>query len=134
MDYHNYYKSQARNEYVPVFHGASFQRGSGFGDVFKNFFRWIIPIVKKNAEPHLKTIAKEALNTVSNIANDKIDGKKLSESSEDRIKETFNKLKSMYGGKIKKNVYKRKKIKHMTPQKRILDIFDKKTKKEKKKL
>lgn len=36
MDFENYYNQQARNK-VPSFIGASYQRGYGFADVFKNF-------------------------------------------------------------------------------------------------
>lgn len=46
MNFENYSSSQAR-ENIPVFNGSRYQRGYGFGSVFKNIFRWIIPIVKK---------------------------------------------------------------------------------------
>jgi hypothetical protein len=46
MDYDNYYQNQAK-EKLPVFRGSIYQKGYGFGDVFKKFFRWVVPIVKK---------------------------------------------------------------------------------------
>lgn len=124
MDYNSYYTSQAKNEYLPVFQGATFQRGSGFGDVFRNFFRWIMPIVKKNASPILKNIGKEAINTVTKIANDTIEGKNISESASERVNESLKNFQNIYGGKMKNFGYKRKKIKQNNSSKRILDIFD----------
>ena len=47
MDFKNYYNEQANG--LNVFKGAYYQKGYGFGDVFRRFFRWIVPIVKKNA-------------------------------------------------------------------------------------
>jgi len=37
-----------------VYVGRVFQKGSGLGGMFKKFFRWIVPLVKKHALPVLK--------------------------------------------------------------------------------
>jgi len=135
MDYEKYYKDQI-NE--PVFRGVVFQKGHGFGDVFKKFFRWIVPIVKQHAAPIASTLGKEALKSAVNIATDTLDGKKLSESSKDRLKESLANISTKYGsGKRKrpkkilkaKKQYKKatkRKIKSKTKKikKRKLDIFD----------
>jgi hypothetical protein len=135
MDYEKYYKDQI-NE--PVFRGVVFQKGHGFGDVFKKFFRWIVPIVKQHATPIASTLGKEALKSAVNIATDTLDGKKLSESSKDRLKESLANISTKYGsGKRKrpkkilkaKKQYKKatkRKIKSKTKKikKRKLDIFD----------
>ena len=89
MDYESYYKNQIEN---PVFRGAVYQRGHGFGDVFKKFFRWIVPIVKQYAGPIASTVGKEALKSAINIANDSLDGKSFTTSSKDRFKESLNNL------------------------------------------
>ena len=77
MDYEKYYKNQINK---PVFRGVVFQKGHGFGDVFKNFFRCIVPIVKQHAAAIASTLGKEALKSAVNIATDTLDGKKLSEN------------------------------------------------------
>ena len=58
MNFKKYYSNQARNENIPGFRGSNYQKSFGFGDVFKKFFSWIIPIVKKNASPVIKTCTK----------------------------------------------------------------------------
>jgi hypothetical protein len=75
MDYNIYYKNQANNNFDKFFHGSTFQRGYGFGDVFKKFFNWIVPIVKKNATPILKDVGRQIVKTSSDIAYDTISGK-----------------------------------------------------------
>ena len=134
MDYENYYKTQAQ-EKIPVFKGANYQKGYGFGDVFKRFFKWIVPVIKKHAAPVVATVGKEALKSGINIANDALDGKNLVESSKQRIKDGLNNLSDQYGkGKIKKKRLikgyklignKIKKVHSKKKQgKRKLDIFD----------
>ncbi len=136
MDYESYYKNQIEN---PVFRGALYQRGHGFGDVFKKFFRWIVPIVKQHAGPIASSVGKEALKSAINIANDSLDGKNFTTSTKERFKESLNNLSSKIGsgrkGKKKtknialptqlKKVYKKvKKTKISITKKRKLDIFD----------
>ena len=128
MDFEKYYKHQI-NE--PVFRGAVFQRGHGFDDVFKKFFRWIVPIVKQHAAPIANTVGKIALKSAVNIATDTIDGKDFSQSTKNRVKESLNNLSTIYGngGKRKRSIKastkssKNKKNKNKT-KKRKLDIFD----------
>ena len=129
MDFEKYYTHQI-NE--PVFRGAVFQKGHGFGDVFKKFFRWIVPIVKQHAAPIANTVGKEALKSAVNIATDTIDGKDFSQSTKNRVKESLNNLSTIYGNGRKKNRKKgikvashslKKKTKKTT-KKRKLDIFD----------
>ncbi len=127
MDFEQYYKNQIIE---PVFRGAVFQRGHGFGDVFRKFFRWIVPIVKQHAAPIANTVGKEAFKSAVNIATDTIDGKDFSQSTKNRVKESLNNLSSIYGNgkKRKRSIkspphsslkYKKKKFK-----KRKVDIFD----------
>jgi transposase len=113
MNYRTYYENQAKNE-IPVFKGSLIQRGYGFGDIFKKFFSWIVPIVKKNAVPVLKDVGKQIVKTTSNIAYDTIDGQNFKNSSKNRIGETMEYIEKQYGkGKIKyKKQRKNKKRKH----------------------
>jgi hypothetical protein len=113
MNYHSYYENQAKNE-IPVFKGAIFQKGYGFGDIFKKFFSWIVPIVKKNAVPVLKDVGKQIVKTTSNIAYDTIDGQNFKKSSKNRIGETMNYIENQYGkGKIKYKKRKKNKKKNI---------------------
>ena len=125
MSFEKYYTDQASSN-LPVFRGASFQRGYGFGNVFKKIFRWIVPIVKKHAQPIAKKVGKEALRTAANIANDTLSGKSLKESASNRIQETLTKIPN---GQFGNGHYKKKRKKKISNtlkvKKRKLDIFDK---------
>ena len=138
MDFNNYYSQQAR-ETTPVFRGAPYQRGYGFGSVFKRIFRWIVPIIKEHALPVVKSVGKEALKSAVNIASDTIDGKDFKTSAKNQAKKSLNKFSNQYGnGKSrtkKKVVFKKLQTKKKASQllknkikkikkKRKLDIFD----------
>lgn len=140
MDFENYYSQQAK-ETIPVFRGSPNQRGSGFGSVFKRLFRWIVPIIKEHALPVVKSVGKEALKSVVNIATDTLDGKDLKTSAKNQVKSSLNKFSNQYGNgkskgkRRKKVVFKKLRLKkkpsllfklNKTPpnKKRKLDIFD----------
>ena len=140
MDFENYYSQQAK-ETIPVFRGSPNQRGSGFGSVFKKLFRWIVPIIKEHALPVVKSVGKEALKSVVNIATDTLDGKDLKTSAKNQVKSSLNKFSNQYGNgkskgkRRKKVVFKKLRLKkkpsllfklNKTPpnKKRKLDIFD----------
>ncbi len=40
-----------------------YNEGYGFGDVFRKFFRWIVPIIKKNATPVLQNVGNEIVKS-----------------------------------------------------------------------
>ena len=107
MEFQDYYAKQAK-ENTPVFRGASFQKGYGFGSVFKRFFKWVLPIIKQNALPIMKTVGKEALKGAVNIANDALDGQDLETSAKSQLKNSLNNLSDQYGnGKKKKKKSKK---------------------------
>ena len=132
MSFEKYYTDQA-NSKLPVFRGSAYQRGYGFGDVFKKIFRWIVPIVKEHAKPIAKKVGKSALKTAVNIASDGLEGQDLKTSAKNRIKESIINFTNQSGKgykrkhrgvipdhfKINKKLPKKKKI-----TKRRLDIFD----------
>ena len=64
--------------------------------MFKNFFKWVIPLFKTHAVPVLKRGAQEigsqALKTASNIANDTLDGENFKSSLKNRTKEAIDTL------------------------------------------
>ena len=97
MNFKKYYSNQARNENIPGFRGSNYQKSFGFGDVFKKFFSWIIPIVKKNVTPLIKSLGKYVIKTASHIASDAIEGESFSKSAKERINNTLNVQKWHYG-------------------------------------
>ena len=126
MSFEKYYTDQASSN-LPVFRGASYQKGYGFGNVFKKLFRWIVPIVKHHAQPIAKKVGKEALRTAANIANDTLSGKSFKKSAADRIQETLTKIPNgQFGNGHYKKKRKTKILNTQKLKKRKLDIFDKK--------
>ena len=118
---------------LPYFVGIPYQKGYGLGGIFRNIFKWIMPIVREHALPVAKSVGKELLRTATNVAQDTLNGEEFGQSTKRRLKESFKNISSkMHQGeglKLKpglsikrvKSVSKNKKIK-----KRKLDIFDKK--------
>jgi hypothetical protein len=104
------------------------QKGHGLGNIFKSFYKWIVPIVKTHAMPVLKegasVLKNEAIKTVANIANDALAGKKISEAAQERTIEAVNSLSQraqQKGSGIKR---KRKAKSVHFKKKRFKDIFD----------
>jgi hypothetical protein len=95
MNFVEYYQNQCGSG-LPVFYGAKYQRGSGLGNIFKSFYRWIVPVLKTHALPVLKegahVVSTEALKTFKNIANDALDGENIKESFKKRTKEAAHSL------------------------------------------
>ena len=103
MDFDSYYVTQAKNN-LPVFRGATYQRGYGFGNVFRRFFRWVVPILKENAMPVIKNLGKETLKGAINVATDALDGQDIKSSAKSNLKkslhmETIDVIYIMYTGK-----------------------------------
>ena len=84
--------------------GPTFQKGYGLGDQFKRFYRWIVPLFKKHAVPHiesgLKTIGKEVLYSASNIAKDVAEGRNLKDSTQSNLNASINNLKEVIETKL----------------------------------
>ena len=79
--YTDYYVQQAGRGY-PVYAGSRFQRGHGLGSVFGGLFKAAAPLLKKVA----KAFGREALKTGLNIAGDVVQGKKLKQAAQSRVK------------------------------------------------
>lgn len=133
MDFQKYYSNQAR-ENLPVFTGAPYQRGYGFGSVFKRFFRWAIPIIKQHAAPVVRNVGKEVLKSAVNIATDTLEGHDLKSSAKTHVKNSLNNISKQYGSAIRKKSKKSRVFKKANENKfghsnnrlnkRRLDIFD----------
>ena len=118
-----------------VFQGTKYQRGYGFGNIFKKLYKWVIPIFEQKAIPILKSVGKTFIKGTSNFAEDALDGKNVKESAKRRFEQSLDELSDKAGvmkgngflkpinKRIKQlNVSRRKK----TKTKRNFDIFDKK--------
>jgi len=81
--YEDYYSRQVGGE-IPVFVGSRYQRGHGLGSVLKGIFhRFVIPFFRA----HGKTLARSALKTGVDVAEDVLEGRTLKESAKHRIPE-----------------------------------------------
>lgn len=130
MDYEKYFL-QPQNTF-PTYKGVKYQGGYGLGNVFKRFFRWIVPIIKEHAVPVLKDVGKKVgesvLTGTTNFARDALDGKDIKESAKTRLDETTKEIKNKFyqkGEGINKRKKKKKLIQTIRNKKKIkLDIFD----------
>lgn len=79
----------------PVFIGTPFQRGYGFGSLFKGLMRAVLPIAKQ-ALPFAKSagraFGREALLTGANVAQDALAGADVGQSLEKHSKRGARKL------------------------------------------
>ena len=96
MDFNKYYENQSKGE-LPGYNGQYFQRGYGFGSMFKKFVRWVIPIIRENAMPiitdKVKAIQSDVSEGLSNFHEDlKDENKSIKESANVRFNETLNKI------------------------------------------
>lgn len=85
--YQRYYDAQ-RGGGLPVFAGASVQRGHGLGNVIRGLFNSVVPIFKTVG----KTVGKQALQTGLQIAGDIAGGENLKESAKRRTREAGRSL------------------------------------------
>ena len=118
-----------------VFRGPMYQHGYGLGGYFRKFFKWVVPIAEKHAVPHIKAglnaLKTQALDTVSSIAKDAVNGKHIRNSITEHVSQAIDNLKSkaektLNGEGCKRTkqqkggVFKKKKI----ILKKRKDIFD----------
>ena len=129
MEYEKYFLQQQPINF-PTYKGVRYQGGYGLGNVFKRFFKWIVPIIKDKAVPVLKDVGKKVGESVksgtTNFARDALDGKDIKESAKTRFEETKNDIKSKIeqrGEGINKRK-RRKKLIRTISKKQNKDIFD----------
>jgi len=116
-----------------IYRGSPYQHGYGLGGTFKRFFKWLVPLFKKHALPHIESGAKEigktALSTAADIAKDAVSGKNIKEAATERINTAVDSIKeraekALEGRGIKR---KRKKFKNLVVLKKksqFKDIFE----------
>jgi len=70
---------------MPVFAGASIQRGHGLGSILGGFFRrLVLPFVKNNA----KNVLTNAVKTGMEVADDVLEGRSLKKSAKRLVHES----------------------------------------------
>ncbi|CAF0802710.1 unnamed protein product [Brachionus calyciflorus] len=86
----NYY---IKKEYNRRYDQSSpYQRGYGLGGIFRNIFRWVMPLVREHAFPIAKSVGKELFRTASNVAQDALNGNDPKESVIQRLKESIKNI------------------------------------------
>ena len=82
-DFKSYYLAQAGKGFsdIEVFRGTPYQRGYGFGSLFKRF-----------AIPILKFLGKQAVKTGIGVGQDILENKNLKQSLKERSKESFKNI------------------------------------------
>lgn len=110
--FEDYYIHQSGSG-LNYYQGANFQRGYGFGSLFRSFFRAAVPLLKSGA----KTVGKQLFHSGVNMLNDISKGDDLKVATKRRLKEAGQqltdkaavKLKTMIGsGRNKKRKYPKK--------------------------
>ncbi|EDO31252.1 predicted protein [Nematostella vectensis] len=59
--YKTFYLNQQKGGNLSVYHGATIQRGYGFGSILKSLFRWAVPNVSAAAKSSGRTALKEGV-------------------------------------------------------------------------
>ena len=127
MDYENFFLQQQPITF-PTYKGVRYQRGYGLGNVFKRFFKWIVPIIKEKAVPVLKDVGKKVGESVisgtTKFARDALDGKDIKESAKTRFEETKNEIKSKIEQRGEGINKRKKKLIRTISKRQKKDIFD----------
>lgn len=96
------------NNHIYGFRGPHYQTGSGFGAVFRKFFKWVFPILKENASPIVKqglnTIVTEIGEGINKFTQDMKEKSDIKSSAKRRFSETVKNIrnKTQTGGRKKK--------------------------------
>lgn len=87
-----YYQDQAlqSGHGLTGFYGSPYQRGAGLGSFFKSLFSMAVPVIKRAAGSMAKTVGKQALTTIGNVAADVSAGKNFKEAVVSRGKEAVS--------------------------------------------
>ena len=90
--FENYYMRQAHGNGMPVFSGASLQKGHGIGNILSSAFRTMIPVLKVAGKVVGKNVAKQGLHTGVGILSDVLRGQNLKQATKRRLREGGSQL------------------------------------------
>lgn len=112
------------------YQGANFQRGYGFGSLFRSFFRAAVPLFKSGA----KAVGKQLWHSGVDVLNDLSRGDDIKLATQRRLKEAAHQLTDKAASKMKTMIGsgRNKKRKHAmnrtslrkTKKVKTRDIFD----------
>ena len=99
--FQDYYNGQQKGHGMPVYVGASTQRGHGLGNMIGSLFRRFLPYIQRGASAALRTGAQ--------VFDDVRGGKKITEALKDRVPGSINMFASSLTNQSGSGAYKRKK-------------------------
>jgi len=99
--YEEYYTRQQKGNGMPVYVGASSQRGHGLGNMLGSMFRRILPYLQRGASAALRTGAQ--------VFDDVRDGKTIKDSLIDRVPGTIKSFASSIVNQSGSGAHKRRK-------------------------
>lgn len=94
--FENYYTHQTGNG-LNYYQGASFQKGYGFGGLFRSLFRAAVPLLKSGA----KAVGKQLFHSGVNMLNDVSRGDDIKVAAKRRLKEAGQQLTDKAATKMK---------------------------------
>ena len=88
--YKNYYRNQSQQKggHLAAFHGGLTQRGHGLGSIFRGLYRWAIPHIHSG----MKAVGQRALTEGLGVAQDVMNGERMSDSVKKRGKKAIDSL------------------------------------------
>ena len=129
QSFQDYYAHQSGNG-LNYYEGKTFQRGYGFGGLFRSFFRAAVPILKSGA----KAVGKQLFHSGVDVMNDLSQGENVKVAVKRRLKEAGQFLTDKAAAKVKTMIgsgrNKRRKLnpKHIRTRRaknaKARDIFD----------
>jgi hypothetical protein len=99
--YEEYYTRQQRGEGIPVYTGASSQRGHGLGNMLGSLFRRILPFLQRGAAA--------ALRTGATVFDDVREGKTIKDSLKSQVPEGIKTFATSLFNQSGTGIYKRNK-------------------------
>jgi len=94
--FEDYYLQQTGSG-LNYYQGAPYQKGYGFGGLFRSFFRAAVPLLKSGA----KAVGKQLFHSGVDILNDLYGGQDIKTSAKQRLKEAGHQLTDRVSSKIK---------------------------------
>lgn len=121
--FEDYYMNQTGNG-LNYYQGASFQKGYGFGGLFRSFFRAAVPMLKSGA----KAIGKQLFHSGVNMLNDLTQGDDIKTAAKRRLKEASRVLTDKAAKNVKTMIGSGRNKKRKQVKKRLISSGAKKLK------
>lgn len=96
QSFEDYYTNQAGNG-INYYQGNPYQKGYGFGGLFRSLFRAAVPLFKSGA----KAVGKQLFHTGVDVLKDLSQGNDIKEAAKRRLKEAGRNLTDKASKKVK---------------------------------